>query len=139
MMQCKNGFNEDAIKVQRLKLEASENPLYKFSQIVFDEIHIKESIELDRKNQEVIGPCKSLQTVMIRGLACDQKQPVYHAFDKAMTKSLLYSIIRRMEGEGFRIQGISFDLGNKTLMSQTGLDYTRNHYFNIKAYLSKCS
>ena len=34
-----------------------------------------------------------------------------------------------MEGEGFRIQGISFDLGNKTLMSQTGLDYTRNHYF----------
>ena len=71
MMECKNGFNEDAIKVQRLKLEASENPLYKFSQIVFDEVHIKESIELDRKNQEVIGPCKSLQTVMIRGLACD--------------------------------------------------------------------
>ena len=71
MMICKSGFNEDAIKVQRLKLEASEHPLYKFAQIVFDEIHIKESIELDRKNQEIIGPYKKLQTVMIRGLACD--------------------------------------------------------------------
>ena len=71
MMQCKDGFNDDAITVQRKKLEASDNPLYKYAQITFDEVHIKEAIEFDRKNQEVIGPHKKLQTVMIRGLACD--------------------------------------------------------------------
>ena len=71
MMQCKDGFNDDAITVQRKKLEASDNPLYKYAQITFDEVHIKEAIEFDRKNQEVIGPYKKLQTVMIRGLACD--------------------------------------------------------------------
>ena len=71
MMTCKNGFNEDAIRVQRLKLEASDNPLYKHAQIVFDEIHLKESIELDRKEQKVVGPHKKLQTVMIRGSASD--------------------------------------------------------------------
>ena len=72
MMKCKNGFNEDAIRVQKMKLEASENRrLYKHAQLVFDEIHLKESIELDRKNQQVVGPHKKLQTVMIRGIASD--------------------------------------------------------------------
>ena len=72
MMKCKNGFNEDAIRVQRMKLEASDNRrLYKHAQLVFDEIHLKESIELDRKNQQVVGPHKKLQTVMIRGIASD--------------------------------------------------------------------
>jgi hypothetical protein len=71
MMTCKNGFNDDAITVQRKKLEASDNPLYKYTQLTFDEIHIKQSIELNRKDQEIIGPHSKLQTVMIRGLACD--------------------------------------------------------------------
>jgi hypothetical protein len=71
MMKCDNEFNEDAIKVQRMKLEASENPLYKYAQVIFDEVHVKETVELDKKNQQVIGPHKKLQTVMIRGLACD--------------------------------------------------------------------
>ena len=71
MMTCKNGFNDDAISVQRKKLEASDNPLYKYTQLTFDEVHIKQSIELNRKDQEVIGPHSKLQTVMIRGLACD--------------------------------------------------------------------
>ena len=71
MMTCKNGFNDDAITVQRKKLEASDNPLYKYTQLTFDEVHIKQSIELNRKDQEVIGPHSKLQTVMIRGLACD--------------------------------------------------------------------
>ena len=52
---------------------------------------------------------------------------MYHAFDEEMTKPLLDSIITRLESEGFRIQGITFDLGNKKLISQ--LKYQKNHYF----------
>ena len=44
-----------------------------------------------------------------------------------MTKPLLDSIITRLESEGFRIQGITFDLGNQKLTQQ--LKYQINHYF----------
>ena len=44
-----------------------------------------------------------------------------------MTEKLLTSIILRMEKEGFRITGISFDLGNMTLRNE--LNYQKNHYF----------
>ena len=52
---------------------------------------------------------------------------MYHAFDEEMTKPLLDSIIKRIESEGFRIQGITFDLGNKKLTSQ--LKFQTNHFF----------
>ena len=44
-----------------------------------------------------------------------------------MTEKLLLSIILRMEKEGFRVTGISFDLGNMTLRSE--LKYQTNYYF----------
>ena len=37
-----------------------------------------------------------------------------------MTKDLLFEIISKVEADGFEIRGISFDLGNKSLMSQLG-------------------
>ena len=45
-----------------------------------------------------------------------------------MSKDLLFDIIKRVEGEGFEIRGISFDLGNKSLMSQLGL-YDGQYFF----------
>ena len=44
-----------------------------------------------------------------------------------MTKKLICDVIIKMEAEGFRIQVIIFDLGNKTLMKELG--FTKGKYF----------
>ena len=47
----------------------TKDVLFKHSMIVFDEIDVKRTIEMDKKNQKIVGPYKKMQTVMIRGLA----------------------------------------------------------------------
>ena len=42
-------------------------------------------------------------------------------FDVNMTKKLLSEIIEKMEDNGFLIHGVSFDCGNKTLISECGI------------------
>ena len=49
-----------------------------------------------------------------------------------MDKNLLMQIIERMENEGFKIHGFTFDLGNKTLMSEIGF-FQKEHYFENPA------
>ena len=73
MLECRSGFNDDAIKLQRLKLESESElkPLYKHAIITFDEVHVKETVELYSKAQEIVGPHSKLQVVMIRGLTSD--------------------------------------------------------------------
>ena len=43
--------------------------LFNYAMITLDEIDVKRTIELDKKNQKIVGPFKKMQTVMIRGLA----------------------------------------------------------------------
>ena len=37
-----------------------------------------------------------------------------------MTKQLINEIITKVEGIGFRVRGVTFDLGNKSFLDQTG-------------------
>ena len=43
-------------------------------------------------------------------------------FNQNMTRKLLDEIIMKVEALGFRIHGITFDLGNKTFLSQVGFN-----------------
>ena len=47
--------------------------------------------------------------------------PVYFASDTAMTMDLLWLIVKHLEENGFRVRGVSFDLGNKKFQSEFGL------------------
>ena len=47
----------------------TSDKLFRHAMIVLDEIDLKRTIEMDKKNQKIIGPYKKMQTVMIRGLA----------------------------------------------------------------------
>ena len=37
-----------------------------------------------------------------------------------MTKETMYTIVRKLELEGFRVYGVAFDLGNKTFQHEVG-------------------
>ena len=47
----------------------TDEELFNHAMITLDEIDVKRTIELDKKNQKIVGPFKKMQTVMIRGLA----------------------------------------------------------------------
>ena len=47
----------------------TKDKLYEYALITFDEMDVKRTYEVDQKNQQIIGPHKKLQCVMMRGLA----------------------------------------------------------------------
>ena len=46
-----------------------------------------------------------------------------------MTKKLLFEIIKKVEDNGFRIYGITFDCGNKTLIKELEIESKGKYWF----------
>ena len=80
--------------------------------------------------------------VMARGLIVKWKMPIYVAVDTCMSLELLWKIVGELEVKGFRVWGVSFDLGNKQFQKEFGLNKgvyktpnlhapERHFYFNL--------
>lgn len=66
-MQLKEGILSDVIflmKRKALSLQFHQ----RFCVICFDEIYISQKVEIDKKTEKVIGPHKTVQVGMARGL-----------------------------------------------------------------------
>jgi hypothetical protein len=79
-------------------------------------------------------PAERLSTVsnpfLVFYLTWKQSQCIFiiiSDFNQNMTRKLLDEIIMKVEALGFRIHGITFDLGNKTFLSQVG--FNAGNYF----------
>ena len=59
--------------------------------------------------------------VVAGGLITHWKMPVFFAADTPMTIELLWSIVKELEDRGFRVRGVTFDLGNKRFQKEFGL------------------
>ena len=88
----------------------------------FDEMALRETYVYDTKTKKVLQPAKKLQCVMVRSLISGWKLPVYFSTDENMTIDILSEITQALEYRGFTVRGASFDLGNKTFMSQCKFD-----------------
>nr|CAH7759843.1 unnamed protein product [Callosobruchus chinensis] len=78
--------------------------------LTFDEIYISNKIELDKKTEQVIGPHKSCQTVMVRGLLSKWKQPIYYNFDQPMMKDTIEKIVSELFQANFVVVAITSDM-----------------------------
>ena len=116
---CKPGLQEVNIELVKKLLEGAD---LKDRQAVlsFDEMDIKKVYEYDHRNKQVFGPNKKLQVVIVRSLFSNWKQTIFFDFDKNMTLDLITSLVLECESRGIQIRGLTFDLGNKTLLSQVG-------------------
>lgn len=96
----------------------------------YDEMSVNGTIELDRRNDDVVGPHKELQVVSARGLFGKWKQPLFADFDEQMTKPLLDQIISRLHEIGFSVVAIVHDCagGNLGLWRTVGIDYAEKSY-----------
>ena len=83
--------------------------------LCFDEITLHKDIQMDQAQQMVYGPHDQAQTVMIRGLFKNFKQPVYYEFDKTMTKDILFDLIHRLEDIGLSVESVTSDMGAKNM------------------------
>lgn len=77
----------------------------------FDEIYISQNIEIDKKQERRVGPHKTVQVGMARGLFGRWKQPVYYDFDEPLTKETVNDVITKLYEAGYIVVGVTTDLG----------------------------
>ncbi|CAI6369848.1 unnamed protein product [Macrosiphum euphorbiae] len=99
----------------------------KLTILCFDETYISKRICFDKKNEQVLGPHKSVQTVIARGLINNWKQPIYYNFDERMTKEILNKIIEELSEVGFNVVAIVSDSGSTNVGLWKSLDISINN------------
>ena len=67
---------------------------------------------------------------ILRSLFSNYKETIYFEFDRNMTLDLIEKLVIESESRGLKIYGLSFDLGNKTLLSEIGFRDLKNKIIN---------
>jgi len=96
----------------------------KLTVLMFDEVKISSTMEYDVLRDEVVGRHSQMQVVMVRGIASRWKQPIFVGFDQKMTKSILFSIIDRLDQIGFNVLCCVSDYGGGNVGLWKTLDVT---------------
>lgn len=107
------------------------NDLQRLTILCFDEVYVSNKICIDKKYQQKVGPHKSCQTVMARGLMSQWKQPVFYQFDQPMTVTILNDIISSLYNSGFIVAAVTADMGigNMSLWSKLGISHETHCFF----------
>jgi len=71
--------------------------------LTFDEVYLSNKIAIDRKKQQVVGPHKTCQCVMVWSLFWNWKQPVYYNYNTPMIRDKILHIISRLHDAGYTI------------------------------------
>lgn len=112
-------------KVLKVMKEKGQNlsTAKKLTVLSFDEVHISNKYDMDKKHQRIYGSHKKCQFVMARGLFQKWKQPVYYDFDQKMTKEILHKIIKSLYDIGYIVVSVVSDMGpdNINLWNQVGI------------------
>jgi len=67
---------------------------------------------------------------MVRGLCSNWKQVLFFNFDETMRGDLLLKLIIFAEEAGIEISAVVFDLGNKCILGELGVDIERPSFPN---------
>ncbi|VEN43569.1 unnamed protein product [Callosobruchus maculatus] len=76
----------------------------------FDEMYVSNRIDIEKKQEEKIGPHKNCQTVMVRALLKNWKQPIFYKFDQTMSPDILMNIIKELFDIGLIVVSIVSDM-----------------------------
>lgn len=92
---------------------------------------VSNRIDIDKKDEKKVGPHKTCQMVMVRGLLQNWKQPIYYKFDQPMTCPILNEIIVNLYNVGFFVVAMTSDMGpsNRKLLSELGIGYDKTCFF----------
>lgn len=114
------------------------NETDKICVISFDEMHLSECINLDKRREKVIGPYKTVQVIFLRGLIAKWQQIIYYSFDQTMTIEILNKVICKTEDCGYHIVAMTNDMGPGNMSVWRNLKITiSNTYFSNPHDISK--
>lgn len=117
----RSGILEDVIRMMQLNGDTLQG-YEKLTVLMFDEVKICSTMEYDVLRDEVVGPHSQMQVVMARGIASQWKQPIFVGFDQKMTKTILFSIIDRLDQIGFNVLCCVSDCGGGNIGLWKALD-----------------
>lgn len=102
----------------------------KLTVLSFDEMYLSHQIEFDKTREQVIGPHKTVQVVMARGLVSKWKQPIFYNYDTPMTVEILMEIISKLHHIGFAVVAVVSDLGptNQGLWKSINVSYNQPNF-----------
>ena len=81
------------------------------STLIFDEVKISETAQLDTHFDMVLGPNKYVNQVMIRSITGEWKLPILCTLDTAISKAILFKLILFLEGIGLHVLISVCDMG----------------------------
>ena len=102
-------------------------------QITYDETYTKQKVGWDRQLDQIFGPAKNVQLMVLRSIASTKlKYPVFFGFDCPLPKKLYLEIIHALESCGMKVLMSVCDQGGKNVSLQNSLKVTeeRNYYPN---------
>ena len=88
----------------------------------FDEMYLSYKISIEREKEQVIGPHKTCQCVMVRSLFSSWKQLIYYQYDKAMDVSTFFEIISKLHESGYIVVAVTCDMGPSNMKLWSELD-----------------
>lgn len=129
-LNLNQGVLRDIIKLLKQK-SLSLSEVERVCVLAFDEIYISNKMCIDKKEEKVLGPHKSCQVAIVRGLFASWKQPIYYKFDAPMTKNDLFDILSSLYSAGYTIVSITSDMGvgNQKLWSELNVGHDKNSFF----------
>ena len=131
-LQLDQGVLEEVMRVMKLKSK-NKTKREKICILFFDEIHLSAEIEIDKKTEQKVGPAKTAQVGMVRGLTSSWKQPVYYKYDQNLTKQIVENVIKRLYDAGYTVVSITTDMGTSNVAVwndfNVGFDHGNKSYF----------
>ena len=126
------GIQYDILNVIKDKVNLNSDIRKRFVIISFDEMTLRNEISYCQRYEKIYKGAKQIQVVMVRGLKQNWKQPVFFDFDTAVTKDLLFNIIKELHKINLIVCGISSDMGstNKSLWNELGISVDKTYFEN---------
>uniref|UniRef100_T1IMX2 Transposable element P transposase n=1 Tax=Strigamia maritima TaxID=126957 RepID=T1IMX2_STRMM len=120
-ISVKPGLLEDVLLLMKLK----QQQLNVLERLTFDEVYICNKICFDKEYEKILGPHKTCQVVMARGLCGSWKQPLYYAYDSPMKANVLQLIISELYKCGYTVVAVTCDVGedNQGLWKSLNIGY----------------
>ncbi len=96
--------------------------------IMFDEVHLKKTIDYDKATDSIVGPNSSSNVVLVRGIGGKSwKIPVWFKYGFGLTKQEYLNIIGKLTDIGFHVISSTCDMGpkNRGLAKELGVTKER--------------